>query len=143
LPWLGAALRSHAQAVFFLTVGVCMRAGSPLGQAMDIAAGTARNLTVRRHILATMRKIDKGRPYMDALVEDGFLRLGDVTAVQAADRRGELGPLMLTLAEDREREALANAKTLKAIVDTVVVLLLGLAVLGVMLTLYVPVFVTH
>ena len=136
-------MRANAVAVFCLTVGLRMRAGDTLGQAMHMAARTARNLRVRRHIATTMGRIDKGRPYIDALVEDGFLRHGDVTAVQAAERRGDLGALLLTLAEERARGALADAKTLKAIVDTLVVLVIGLAILGVVLTLYVPVFVTH
>lgn len=143
LPWLGPALRANAVAIFCLTVGIRMRAGNTLGQAMDIAARTAGNPRVRQRIATTMRKIDRGRPYIDVLVEDGFLRLGDVTAVQAAERRGELGALMLTLAEDREREALADARSLKTLVDTLVVLLIGVAILGVVLTLYVPVFVAH
>jgi type IV pilus assembly protein PilC len=141
LPLVGVAVRSTAVAVFARTVGIRMQAGSTLAEAMEVAATTARNLSVRQRIFATMHKIENGRPYIDALVEDGLLRLGDVAAMQSAERRGELGTLMLSLAGDREREAAADVKTLRALAHTLVVVLLGLAIGGVVLTLYVPVFV--
>ncbi len=143
LPLVGPAVRSTSVAIFARTVGTRMQAGNTLAEAMHVAAITAPNLSVRQHIAATMQKIEEGRPYIDALVEAGLLRLGDVTAVQASERRGELGALMLTLAGDREPEAATDVKTLRAVTHTLVVVLLGLAILGVMLTLYVPVFVVH
>ena len=91
LPLVGVAVRSTAVAVFARTVGIRMQAGSTLAEAMEVAATTARNLSVRQRIFATMHKIENGRPYIDALVEDGLLRLGDVAAMQSAERRGELG----------------------------------------------------
>ena len=143
LPLLGSATRSTAIAVLSRTIGIRMQAGNTLAQAMEVAVVTANNLSVRDHIVATIQRIQKGMPYIDALVDAGFLRLGDVTAVQGAERRGELGALMLSLAADREREAVGDVKTLRSVTHTLVVALLGLAILGVVLTLYVPVFVAH
>jgi len=143
LPLVGPAFRATGVALFTRTIGICMQAGYTLAEAMRFAAVTAPNLAMRRHIAATIEKIGKGRPYIDALVDDGFLRLGDVTAVQAADRRGELGTLSLNLAHDYEQEAATDVKTLRAVTHTLVVVLLGLAILGVVLTLYVPVFVVR
>ena len=143
LPLVGAATRSTAVAVLARTVGIWMQAGNGLAQAMEIAAITTHNQSMRQHIAETMQKIQKGRPYIDALVEAGFLRLGDVTAVQGAERRGELGALMLTLADDREREAVAEVRTLRTVAHMIVVVVLGLAIAGVVLTLYLPVFVAR
>ena len=143
LPLVGVAMRTSGIALFLRTVGIWMQAGGPLGQAMAGAAVTAPNLCMRDLILATRQRIEKGKPYIDALVEEGFLRLGDVTAVQAADRRGQIGAVMLTLAGEREQEAMGDLKRLRAVTHTLVVSLLGIAIVGVMLTLYVPVFVTR
>jgi type II secretory pathway component PulF len=143
LPLVGPAVQSSGLAFFFRTIAVRMQAGTSLASAMKVAAITAPNRAMGERIAATIQKIEKNRPYIDALVEDGFLRLGDVTAVQAAERRGDLGAVMLTLAGDREPEAVADAKKLRAVMHTLVVALLGLAILGVVLTLYVPVFIAH
>jgi type II secretory pathway component PulF len=140
LPLVGPAFRATGVALFTRTVGIWMQAGGSLGEAMRVAAVTAPNLSMRKRIVATIEKIEKGRPYIDALVDAGFLRLGDVTAVQAAERRGELGAVSLNLARDRESEAATDVKTLRAVTHTLLVVVLGLAILGVVLTLYVPVF---
>jgi|GEM_PF-3698278 len=143
LPLLGPAVRSAGVALIVRVVGLRMQAGNTMAQGMEIAAATALNSSVRDHLVATMQKIQNGKPYIDALVEANILRLGDVTAVQAAERRGELGALMLTLAKDREREAESDVKRLRSVTHTLVVAVLGLAIVGVVLTLYVPVFIAH
>jgi general secretion pathway protein F len=143
LPLVAPAVHSAGLAIFFRTIGLRMQAGTPMPVAMRVAATTAPNRSMAERIAATIQRIEDNRPYIDALVADGFLRLGDVTAVQAAERRGDLGAVMLTLAGDRDREAAIDVKKLTALVDTVVVGTLGLVILAVMLTLYVPVFVAH
>jgi type IV pilus assembly protein PilC len=143
LPLVGGAVRTSGIASFLRAVGIWMQAGGTMAQAMTGAAVTATNVSMRNLILATRERIEKGKPYIDALVEQGFLRLGDVTTVQAADRRGQIGAVMLTLAGDREQEAMGDIKRLRAVTHTLVVSILGIAIVGVMLTLYVPVFFSH
>lgn len=143
VPLIGRAFRATGYAILTKTVGIWMQAGNTLAQAMEMALLTAHSWPMRQRIAATMQRIESGRPYVDAFVEDGILRMGDVSAVQGAERRGELGQLMLTLASDRQREAEIDVKSLRAISHSAVVLLLGIAILSVVLTLYVPVFVTR
>jgi len=143
LPLIGSLVRSAGLAQFYRTMGVAMQSGANMAIAMQFAAMTASNAGMRGRIAATYTKIQKNRPYIDALVEDGHLRLGDVKAVQAGERRGDIGAVMLSIAADREREALAEARSLKALSHTLVVIVLGLTILGVVFTLYVPVFVTR
>jgi type II secretory pathway component PulF len=143
LPVVAAAMRATARACFLRTVGILMRTGAPLGEAMAIA-GKAASYSFMRHAVAlTVQEIEAGKPYIEAMIEDGLLRRRDVNAVQGAERRGELGVFVLALADDGEREASAKVGTLTAIAHTVVVVLLGLAIAAVVLSLYVPVFVSH
>ena len=141
LPLVAAALRATALACFFRTIGILMRAGAILGEAMEIAALSAESRFMRDAIALTVQRIEKGKPYIDAMVEDGFMRRRDVNAVQAAERRGELGAFLLALADDREREASGKVSTLRAVAHTTVAVLLGIAIVAVLLGLYVPVFV--
>jgi Type II secretory pathway, component PulF len=143
LPLVAAATRATAQACFVRTVGILMRTGAILGEAMEIAILTAPNVFMRDAIGLTVRKIEAGKPYVEAMVEDGFMRRRDINVVQGAERRGELGQFMLTLADDREREASDKVGTLKAVAHTTAVVLLGLAIAAVVLGLYVPVFILH
>jgi type II secretory pathway component PulF len=143
LPLVAAAMRATAKACFMRTVGILMRSGVLLGDAMASAAQTASYTFMREVALLTIRKIEAGTPYIEAMIEAGLLRRRDINAVQAAERRGELGPFMLTLADDCDREAAEKVGALTTVAHTSVVVLLGLAIAVVVLSLYVPVFVSH
>jgi len=143
MPLVAAATRATAQACFVRTVAILMRTGSLLGEAMGIAAQTATHPFMRAALVRTVRKIEAGKPYVEAMVEDGFLRRRDINAVQSAERRGELGTFMLSLADDCEREAHDKVGTLTTVAHTGVVVLLGVAIAAVVLSLYVPVFVSR
>lgn len=143
LPLLAATTRATALACFTRTVAILMRSGAILGEAMGLAALTADRQFMRDAIVRTVGKIEKGKPYIEAMAEDGLLRRRDSSAIQAAERRGDLAAFMLTLADDREREAVDKLGTLRSVVHTTVAVLLGLALLAVLLGLYVPVFVSR
>lgn len=143
LPLVAAATRATAQACFIRTVGILMRAGALLGESMAIAAKAASHPFMRNAVALTVQKIEAGKPYIDAMVEDGLLRRRDINAVQGAERRGELGTFMLALADDCEHEASEKVGTLTTVAHTAVVVVLGLAIAAVVLSLYVPVFVSH
>jgi type IV pilus assembly protein PilC len=141
LPLLGAAYRQTSLACFVWTIGILMRAGVRLDEAMQLGAVTASHEAMRAAATSTMQAIEAGQPYLDAMAEAGFLRRRDVSAVSAAERRGELAAAVLTLAAEHQREAKERVSRLRAVAHTSVVLVLGLVIASVVLTLYVPVFV--
>lgn len=143
MPLVAAATRATAQACFVRTVAIQMRTGALLGEAMVIAAQTAIRPFMRAAVVRTVRKIEAGKPYVEAMVEAGFLRRRDINAVQSAERRGELGAFMLTFADDCEREAHDRVGTLTTVAHTTVVVVLGVIIAAVVLSLYVPVFVSR
>jgi type II secretory pathway component PulF len=143
LPLLRDAWHLTGLACFARTVTVQMRAGAMLGEAMGIAAQTAPSLPFREAIGHTVGRIEAGRPYLEALIEDGFLHRRDINAAQAAERRGELAGFMQTIAEDYERQASEAVAKLKTFSHTAVVVALGVSIVAVMWTLYVPVFIAH
>ena len=143
IPLVATATRATAQACFVRTVGILMRTGALLGEAMAVAAQTAPHPFMREALARTVQKIEAGKPYLEAMVDSGFLRRRDIQAVQTAERRSELGTFMLTFADDCEREASDKVSTLTTIAHTAVVVVLGLAIAAVVLSLYVPVFVSR
>jgi type II secretory pathway component PulF len=141
LPLLAGAVRLTGMASFIRSVGILMRSGAALWEAMQIGADAVTNLSMRQTIARTVDEIEKGKPYVEALVEAGLLRRRDVNTVQAAERRGALTDAMLTLADGYEREAADQVRRLTALVQSGGVFVAGIAILGAVLTLYVPVFI--
>jgi type IV pilus assembly protein PilC len=141
VPLVKNAIHTTELACYVRTVGILMRAGAMLSDAMQIAARSIRNQSMRAAVGRTLEKIEKGKPYIEALVDDGLMRRRDVIAVQTAERRGELPAFVMTQAEEREREAIDRVMRLKTLTHTLVMMVLGLCIVAVVVTLYVPVFV--
>jgi type IV pilus assembly protein PilC len=141
LPLLSSASLAAALACFARTVGALMGGGATLGEAMEIAARTASNLSMQNAIGQTMRKIETGKHYVEALIEAGFIHRRDANTIQTAERRGGLGEFILTLAEGYERDASDKIRVLTTVVHCGVVLVVGAAIASAALTLYVPVFI--
>ena len=143
IPILCGAVQAASLASLADTVSFLMLAGCLMDEAMTIAAQTAGNQTVRKVILRTIAEIEGGKPYLDAWVERGLLRRRDVAAAQTAERRGQLQDFFKGLAADYQSQAAEQIGTLKAFVHTGVVLSLGLIIVAVVLTLYVPTFIAR
>ena len=141
LPLLSSASLVAARACFARTVGTLMGGGATLGEAMEIAACTTSNLSMQNAVGQTMRKIETGKHYVEALIEAGFIHRRDANAIQTAERRGELGEFILGLAEAYERDAGDKIHVLTTVVHCGVVLVVGAAIASAALTLYVPVFI--
>ena len=141
LPLLGPAYRETSLACFTWTIGILMRGGARLDEAMKVAAVVANQDSMRTAIANTVHAIENGRPYLDAMAEAGLVRRRDVVGISTAERGGDLAGAMLTLATDRQKEARDRISRVRTVAQTGVVLLLGLAIVSVVLTLYVPVFV--
>jgi type II secretory pathway component PulF len=141
IPLLRSAVRSTGLACFARTVTIQMRTGAMLGEAMEVAAITAPSCHLGETITHTIQRIEAGQPYLEALVEAGLLHRRDVSTAQTAERRGDLAAFMQTTAEAYEREAKEEVHRLKTFSHTAVVIVLGIATIAVVLTLYVPVFI--
>jgi type II secretory pathway component PulF len=141
LPLIAGAVRWTGMACFTRSVGILMSSGAALWEAMQLGAGAVTNLSMRETIACTIDKIEKGRPYLEALVDAGFLRRRDVNIVQVAERRGTLADAMLTIADGYEREAVDHVRRLATLVQSGSVLVAGGAIVIAVLTLYVPVFI--
>ncbi len=143
LPVLGVLNRARAVADFNRAAGALLTAGVPLFDAMQAAARASRNLVVRGAVLHEAGRLAQARDAASVLVEGGLVPRGELNAVQAAERRGELGPALSKLAAQLDAELERRARKLKSLVQSATVLFLGLLIAAAMLALYVPVFVEH
>jgi type II secretory pathway component PulF len=143
LPLVSVALSATAQALLCRTTAAVMQAGVLLGDAVTTATSMSPYGFLRSRMTETIAAVEGGQPYIEGFLAAGFFRRSEINVVQAAERRGDLAATISGLADDREREAHARIGTLKAVAHTLVVVLLGVATAAVVVSLYVPVFVSR
>ena len=133
-PVIGSLWRAKAVAHFTRTTGVLVAAGVPVPEAMESAAMTADSVAVRGAVLLVIDKLGKGRDLPTTLAEVGLAARADINAMQAAERRGNLGEVLMKNAAAADADLLKRINRVKNVVQSATVLLLGVliavAVLG-------------
>jgi type IV pilus assembly protein PilC len=142
-PIIGSLWRAKALAHFTRTTGVLVAAGIPVLNAMESAAMTAGNVAVRGAVLLAMDKLSKGRDLPTALAEVGLVSRAEINAMQAAERRGTLGEMLLKHAEAGDADLLKQISRVKTVAQSATVLLLGVVIAGALLGFVGPLLGLH
>jgi type IV pilus assembly protein PilC len=142
-PIIGSLWRAKAVAHFTRTTGVLVAAGIPVLNAMESAAMTAGNAAVRGAVLLAMDKLSKGRDLSTALAEVGLVSRAEINAMQAAERRGTLGEMLMKHAEAGDADLLKHISRVKTVAQSVTVLLLGVVIAGALMGFVGPVLGLH
>ncbi len=134
-PLVGSLWREKAKAHFTRTTGLLAAAGVPQLEAMESAAMTSGSVAVRGAVMVVADKLGKGRDLPTALAEVGLVSRSEVNAMQAAERRGTLGEMLMKHAEAGDADLLRRISRLKNVVQSLTILVLGVLVAGALLGL--------
>lgn len=143
LPLVGAISRTRAVADFNRATGALLAAGLPATEAMKVAARSSRNRVVRGAVLYEADRLSQARDMAGVLVEGGLVPRRELNALQAAERRGDMGTMLSNLATQYDAELQARLLRLKGLVQSTTILVLALLIAFAMLALYVPAFIEH
>lgn len=121
-------------------LGTLLRSGVPLLPALEAARATLGNAGVRRAMAGVGPKVRAGSALSAELAATGLFpaMLTDIVAV--GEQTGSLETALLGLAEDYEGEIDRTVRTLVALIEPVLILLVGGAVGFVVLALILPIF---
>ena len=142
-PIIGSLWRAKAVAQFTRTTGVLVAAGIPALNAVESAAITGGNAAVRGAVFLAMDKLSKGRDLANALAEVGLVSRAEINAMQAAERRGTLGEMLMKHAETGDAELLKHIGRVKTVEQSVTILVLGLLIAGALLGIVGPMLGPH
>jgi general secretion pathway protein F len=139
VPGLGGQMKVYQLARLYRTVGMLMRAGIPAVRSLDMV----RDLLaahLRPHLAQARRLIEEGR-----LMSAAFMTAGLATPVAArmmavGERTGDMGEMMGRIASFHDEEISRNIDWFTRIFEPVLMAVLGIAVGGVVVVMYMPIF---
>src|SRR5688572_7851445 len=139
IPGLGKQMKVYQLARLYRTVGMLLRAGIPVVRSLDMG----RDLLaahLRPHLAQARRLIEEGR-----LMSAAFMTAGLATPVAArmmavGERTGDMGEMMGRIARFHDEEISRNIDWFARIFEPVLMAVLGLAVGGIVVVMYMPIF---
>ncbi len=141
LPVIGILLRKIAVARFTRTLGTLISSGVPILEALDITARSSGNAIVERALLQTRKALEAGRTLADPL-RDSEVFPGMVTQmISVGEQTGAMDTMLQKIADFYEDEVDSAVKDLLTAMEPVMIVFLGLIVGGIVISMYLPLFV--
>lgn len=138
LPLVGPLMRALGLARFTRALGTALSAGVPVLDALDLAASAARCPIYRAATSAALPLVREGESLAGALHGQGLLPAGVPEMLAEAEDRGVLAPLLLRLAGIEDGEVDRGLRTLSAVLEPAVIVLLGAMIVSLVLAVFIP-----
>ena len=140
LPLLGSLLRKAAVSRFTRTLGTLVASGVSILKGLEVTARTAGNRVIHDAVLQSRTAIEKGETIARPLEESGAFTPMVVRMVEVGEQTGALDEMLERIADFYEQEVDAALEAVIAMVEPVMVVVLGVVVGGVIVAMYLPIF---
>lgn len=140
LPVLGPIQRKAGSARFARILGTMLAAGVSLVDGLDLAARTSGNRVLENAILASRHSVVQGVTLAHALHETEELPPLVIQMIQVGEQTGALDDMLSRMADLFEDEVAISVESFVSLLEPTLVLFLGLAVGGMVIAMYLPIF---
>jgi type IV pilus assembly protein PilC len=139
-PVLGPVFRKVAVAKFTRTLGTMISSGVPILDALMITAKSSGNKVVENAILYTRERISEGRTMADPLAETGVFPAMVVQMIAVGESTGAMDAMLQKIADFYEEEVDAAVAALTAMLEPLMMVVLGILLGGLIIAMYLPIF---
>jgi type IV pilus assembly protein PilC len=140
LPVLGQLLRKIAVARFTRTLGTLITSGVPILEGLSITARTSGNAVLEEALMKVRKAIEEGRTIVDPLRESGVFPNMVSQMIGVGEATGAMDSMLQKIADFYEDEVDAATKDMLAMLEPMIIGLLGVSVGGIVISLYMPLF---
>ncbi|MFI5109361.1 MAG: type II secretion system F family protein [Terriglobales bacterium] len=140
MPVIGMLLRKIAVARFTRTMGTLITSGVPILEGLGITARTSGNAVLEQALLKVRKSIEEGRTIVDPLRESGVFPNMVTQMIGVGEATGAMDAMLQKIADFYEDEVDAATKDLLTLLEPMMIAFLGVAVGGIVISLYMPLF---
>jgi type IV pilus assembly protein PilC len=140
LPVLGILLRKIAVARFTRTLGTLITSGVPILEGLTITARTSGNAVLEEALMKVRKAIEEGRTIVDPLRESGVFPNMVTQMIGVGEATGAMDSMLQKIADFYEDEVDAATKDMLAMLEPIIIGLLGVMIGGIVISLYMPLF---
>ncbi|KKS96688.1 MAG: type IV pilus biogenesis protein PilC, type IV pilus assembly protein PilC [Candidatus Gottesmanbacteria bacterium GW2011_GWA2_43_14] len=140
IPVFGPLIKQSTLVEITKTLALLIEGGVPILTSLEIAQHTTNNVLYREAFVEAARKVEKGFPLSDPLMENKIMPtiLGQMVAV--GEHTGQLDDSLNKLSVYFETEADSAVKTLTTMIEPIVMVLLGIGVGFLVLAVLLPIY---
>ena len=140
LPVFGLLTRKTALARFSRTLSALVRSGVPILESLDIVAETSGNNVVSIAVLDTQLAVKNGEPMSQRLERHEVFPPMVVQMMAVGEETGALDEMLDKIADFYDQEVEATVEALTSLIEPLLIVVMGAAVGGMVISLYLPMF---
>jgi type IV pilus assembly protein PilC len=139
-PVIGMLLRKIAVARFTRTLGTLITSGVPILEGLAITARTSGNAVLEEALMKVRKAIEEGRTIVDPLKESGVFPNMVTQMIGVGEATGAMDNMLQKVADFYEDEVDAATRDMLAMLEPIIIGVLGISVGGIVISLYMPLF---
>jgi len=140
IPVVGLLLRKIAVARFTRTLGTLITSGVPILEGLSITARTSGNAVLEEALMKVRKAIEEGRTIVDPLRESGVFPSMVTQMIGVGEATGAMDNMLQKIADFYEDDVDTATKDMLAMLEPIIIGVLGVAVGGIVISLYLPLF---
>jgi type IV pilus assembly protein PilC len=140
MPVVGPLLRKIAVARFTRTLGTLITSGVPILEGLAITAKTSGNAVLEEALMKVRKAIEEGRTIVDPLKESGVFPNMVTQMIGVGEATGAMDNMLQKIGDFYEDEVDAATRDMLAMLEPVIIGLLGVSIGGIVISLYLPLF---
>ena len=140
IPVFGKLLQRAAVARFCRSLAILLSGGIPINRALEMAQGTSGNSVLAKAIQLSREEILKGGKIAATLKRHPIFPRMAVRMISAGEETGNLSGLLEKIADFYEARVDAALTTINTLIEPDFIIVIGMFVLGLVLSLYLPLF---
>jgi len=139
MPALGERMKLYQLARFYRTVGMLLRGGTPLVQALDMA-GELLHPALRPALAAARRAITEGKPVSASLDAHGLTTPVALRMLAVGEQGGNMGEMMDRAAGFHDEEIARWVDWFTRLFEPLLMAFIGLVIGAIVVLMYMPIF---
>lgn len=140
LPLAGRLIKLFYIAQISRIMATLLKSGVPMVAAVNDTAEGINNSVLSEQLIFTAKKIEEGESLSSSLRNVKIFPQKALKLVSAGEESGQLEDLLINITEFHEQLFEVAIKKIVALVEPVIMLLIGLFVGGIILVMYLPIF---
>jgi type IV pilus assembly protein PilC len=140
IPVFGMLMQKVALARFTRSFSTLMHAGVPILQALDIVGDTAGNVVISHAVVAVKQSVRQGTGMAKPLAEHPVFPPMVVQMIAVGEDTGSLDAMLRKVADFYDQEVEATTEQLMALIEPIMIMILGGLVGSMIIALYLPIF---
>ena len=140
LPVIGTLIRKVAVARFTRTLGTLVSSGVPILEGLRITARTSGNRVVEKAVMQCRAAVTEGKTLAEPLKVSGVFPPMVIQMISVGEQTGALDAMLSKIADFYDDEVDTAVGALMALLEPVMIVVLGVIIGGLVVAMYLPIF---